>query len=135
MEGKKIEKVLGIRKENKNKWERRVALTPDDCKKLTDKGIRIIVERSNLRCFTDNQFEKAGCEISSDIHEADVIIGVKEVPLELLYPDKTYLYFSHTIKGQIANMPALKDILNKKIRLMDHECIREAKKDKVLKID
>lgn len=119
-------RIIGIRRENKNKWERRVALIPQDCKKLLQEGIRIIVQPSKLRCFTDKQYEDAGCEIKEDISEANMIIGVKEVPLDYLYPEKTYMYFSHTIKGQSANMPALKDILEKKIRLIDYECIKEA---------
>jgi alpha-aminoadipic semialdehyde synthase len=82
-----------------------------------------------LRCYTDNQYERVGCILTNDITSADLIIGVKEVPLDNLYPEKSYMYFSHTIKGQPANMPALKDILEKRIRLFDYECIKEAKTD------
>jgi len=117
--------IIGIRRENKNKWERRVALTPLDCKKLLESGIRIILQPSALRCFTDKQYQDIGVEINEDISSANVIIGVKEVPLDYLMPNKTYLYFSHTIKGQPANMPALKDMLQKNIRLIDYECIKE----------
>lgn len=119
------QKIIGIRRENKNKWERRVALTPSDCKKLLDSGVRIILQPSALRCFTDKQYADIGVEINEDISAANVIIGVKEVPLDYLMPNKTYLYFSHTIKGQPANMPALRDILQKNIRLIDYECIKE----------
>ena len=118
-------KSIGIRRENKNKWERRVALVPSDCKKLIDQGIKILLQPSSLRCFTDKQYSEVGVEISEDISEANVIIGVKEVPLDCLMPNKTFLYFSHTIKGQPANMPALNDLLKKKIRLIDYECIKE----------
>ena len=118
-------KAIGIRRENKNKWERRVALVPEDCKKLIEQGIKIILQPSSLRCFTDKQYSEVGVEISEDISSANVIIGVKEVPLDCLLPNKTYLYFSHTIKGQPANMPALNEILKKKIRLIDYECIKE----------
>jgi alpha-aminoadipic semialdehyde synthase len=126
MEEDKKVKVISIRRENKNKWERRVPIIPDDCKKLIEQGIKVIVQPSKLRCYTDKQYEDAGCEIGENIREAELILGVKEVPLDYLYPDKTYMYFSHTIKGQPANMPALRDILEKKIRLIDYECIREA---------
>ena len=119
-------KVISIRRENKNKWERRVPLIPEDCKKLIQQGIRVIVQPSKLRCYTDKQYEDAGCEIKENITEGEIILGVKEVPLDFLYPGKTYMYFSHTIKGQPANMPALRDILEKRIRLIDYECIREA---------
>ncbi len=119
------QKIIGIRRENKNKWERRVPLTPSDCKKLINEGIHIIIQPSALRCFTDKQYSDVGVEISENISIANVIIGVKEVPLDCLLPYKTYLYFSHTIKGQPTNMPALNDILEKKIRLIDYELIKE----------
>lgn len=119
------QKTIGIRRENKNKWERRVALTPSDCKKLLESGVRIILQPSALRCFTDKQYADIGVEINEDISAANVIIGVKEVPLDYLMQNKTCLYFSHTIKGQPANMPALRDILQKNIRLIDYELIKE----------
>jgi alpha-aminoadipic semialdehyde synthase len=126
MESLSKSKIIGIRRENKNKWERRVALVPSDCKVLIEKGLKIKVQPSKLRCFTDKQYGDVGCEINEDITDVDLVLGVKEVPLEFLWPNKTYMYFSHTIKGQTANMPALKDILDKKIRLVDYECIKEA---------
>lgn len=122
-------KVLGIRRENKNKWERRVALTPETVKKLVDEGIKIIFQSCTLRCYSDKQYIDAGAEMNEDISQADVIFGVKEIPLEYLYPNKTYLFFSHTFKGQVLNMPALKDILEKNIRLIDYELIKENKVD------
>ncbi len=117
--------IICIRRENKNKWERRTALIPDDCRKLIDQGIRIKVQPSKLRCYTDSQYEAAGCEITEEINDGNLILGVKEIPIEYLFPNKTYMYFSHTIKGQPANMPVLKDLLEKKIRLIDYECIKE----------
>jgi len=118
-------RTVFLRKENKSIWERRVGLVPKDCKTLISKGIRIKVEPSELRCYSDEQYKAVGCEISEDATDADLIIGIKEVPLEYLYEGKTYLYYSHTIKGQPDNMPALKKCLDKKIRLMDYELIRE----------
>ncbi|MFM7853056.1 MAG: hypothetical protein ACKO96_14350, partial [Flammeovirgaceae bacterium] len=117
------------RRENKNKWERRVALIPSLCKKLIDNGIRVVVQPSKLRCFTDKQYAEQGCEISEDLSEAIVILGVKEVPLNLLLESKTYFFFSHTLKGQPHNMPLLKEILKKKIRLVDYECIKDTNPD------
>ena len=122
-------KIIGVRKENKNKWERRVALIPELCKKLIDRGIHIIVQPSKLRCYTDKQYADQGCEINEDLSEANVILGVKEVPLELLLENKTYFFFSHTYKGQPHNMPLLKDLIKKKIRLVDYECIKDDNPD------
>lgn len=123
-------KVIGIRRENKNKWERRVSLTPEAVKKLVDSGIKIIVQPCNLRCYSNKQYIEAGAEIEEDIDKADIIFGVKEIPLDLLFPNKTYLFFSHTFKGQESNMPALRQMLNNKIRLIDYELIKENKIDK-----
>jgi alpha-aminoadipic semialdehyde synthase len=126
MEEKANKRIIGIRRENKTKWERRVALTPSACEVIIKKGYKILVQPSSLRCFTDKQYLDAGCEISEDIENVDVIVGVKEVPLDKFYPNKTYMFFSHTIKGQPANMPTLREILKKNIRLIDYECIKEA---------
>lgn len=123
------EKIIGIRRENKNKWERRVALVPELCKKLIEKGIKIIVQPSKLRCFTDKQYAEVGCEINEDISSASVILGVKEVPLQLLMENKTFFFFSHTLKGQSHNMPLLREILHKKVRLVDYECIKDVRDD------
>lgn len=121
------QKILGIRRENKNKWERRVALTPEAVKILVDSGLKVIIQPCNLRCYTNKQYTDVGAEIEENIQRADVIFGVKEIPLDFLYPDKTFIFFSHTFKGQIANMPALRDILEKNIRLIDYELIKENK--------
>lgn len=54
-----------------------------------------------------------GAVIEEDLSEAELIIGVKSVPIDLLLPDKTYAFFSHTIKAQKDNMPLLDTILEK----------------------
>lgn len=124
----KNSKVLGIRRENKNKWERRVALTPEGVKKLVKNGIKVIFQPCNLRCYTNKQYEDAGAEICEDISKADVILGVKEIPLDLFIDNKTFLFFSHTFKGQSNNMPALDKMLDQKVRLIDYELIKDQDK-------
>lgn len=126
-EVKNTKYIIAIRAEQKSKWERRAALTPDAVKELVEMGIRVLVEPSLSRCFTDKQYQDAGAELSEDISEASVIFGVKEVPNNLLIPNKTYLYFSHTFKGQSNNMSNLNEILKKNIRLIDYELIKENK--------
>jgi len=128
MEETKKAAIIGIRRENKNKWERRVAVIPQDCKKLADSGVQFIIQPSNIRCFTQKQFEDCSSNkvmLKENIEEADVIIGIKEVPIDLLIPNKTFLMFSHTIKGQPYNMPLLKKVLDLKIRLVDYELIKD----------
>ncbi|KAJ2156250.1 hypothetical protein GGF46_005312 [Coemansia sp. RSA 552] len=114
--------VIGIRREDKNRWERRVALTPAHVKRLIrETGARVLVQPSNTRIFNNSSFERAGAEIEEDMSKADAILGIKEVPIDKLLPNKTYLIFSHTHKGQEYNMPTLQAFLDKKIRLIDYE--------------
>ena len=117
---------LAIRCEEFNKWERRSVLTPQNCKSLLFqlKGrLAIKVQPSNSRIFTNDKYAEAGCEITNDISDCDLILGVKQVPIDQLFPDKTYMFFSHTIKAQEQNMAMLDDILQKNIRLIDYERI------------
>ncbi|MCK4890388.1 MAG: hypothetical protein KAS97_10695 [Candidatus Aminicenantes bacterium] len=116
--------TIGIRREDKNEWERRVPLTPQAVKELKDKfGIRTIVQPSDLRIFKDEEYIQAGAEINEDLSEADTIFAVKEVPISYFDEGKTYVFFSHTIKGQEYNMKLLKSMIEKKINLIDYERI------------
>ncbi|KAJ1727351.1 hypothetical protein LPJ61_004617 [Coemansia biformis] len=118
--------VIGIRREDKNRWERRVALTPAHVKRLIkETGARILVQPSNTRIFSNAAFERAGAVIEEDLTKADAILGIKEVPIDKLLPGKTYLIFSHTHKGQKYNMPSLKAFLDKGIRLIDYELMTD----------
>lgn len=120
-------KSIGIRREQKNKWERRCSLTPREVEVLVKEGIRVLVQPSNNRCYSDQEFVDAGGNIQEDLGECSVIFGVKEVPVEQLLPGKTYFFFSHVIKAQDYNMPLLDAMLERKIRQIDFECIREDK--------
>ena len=117
-------KVIGIRHEDKYEMERRVALTPNHVKVLIDDfNIRILVESSSKRVFRDEEYRAAGAEIVSDLSEAEVIFGVKEMPIKFFENEKTYIFFSHTIKGQSYNMPLLKQMIEKRINLIEYERI------------
>ncbi|PAA51362.1 hypothetical protein BOX15_Mlig011681g2 [Macrostomum lignano] len=116
-------KVLAMRRETINLWERRAPLSPNHVRKLVKDGVKVIVQPSNRRAFTHNEYLQAGAIIQEDLSEAPVIIGVKPVPLDFqsLMPDKTYAFFSHTIKAQEENMPLLDTLLERNIRLLDYE--------------
>lgn len=120
-------KVIGIRRENKTVWERRVALTPDHVKQLLAKNpnLKFVVQPSKIRIFNIKEYIQAGAHISEDLSECDLIIGVKEVGIDYLLPNKSYIFFSHVIKGQPANMPMLDVILERNIRLFDYEKIAD----------
>lgn len=116
--------MIGIRHEDKSEWEARVPLSPDDVRRLArEHGVRFQVQRSPTRTFKDDLYAAAGAEIVDELDECATIIGVKEIPPEQFEPNKTYVFFSHTIKGQPANMPALKRIIDLGATLIDYERI------------
>ncbi len=114
---------VGLRRETK--LERRTPLTPEHIKKLLESGdIHTVVQPSENRIFTDNQYRAAGAEIKESLSECQAIFGVKEVPVSELLNDKTYLFFSHTIKGQSHNMGMLKKAMDGRNTLIDYELIK-----------
>ncbi|MGY8886117.1 MAG: NAD(P)-dependent oxidoreductase [Flavobacteriales bacterium] len=117
--------TFAIIKERKNPPDRRVVFSPQKCQEVvkTFPQARIIIEASEVRIFPDEAYRAAGFEVKEDISEADVMLGVKEVPMDALIPNKKYFFFSHTIKKQPYNQELLKTILNKNIQLFDHETI------------
>ena len=116
---------LGIIKERKNPPDRRVVLSPSACKRLLKKHkeLSIKVESSKDRFFTDEDYKNEGIVVVNDVSDCDVLLGVKEVPIEYLIPNKKYFFFSHTIKKQKYNRQLLQAILSKNIELYDHEVI------------
>jgi len=115
---------FGIIQERKSPPDSRVPLTPAQCAKLSrEEDIEIVVESSPIRCYTDQEYRDAGVSIVDDISDCDVLLGVKEVPVEFLIQDKTYFFFSHTIKKQVYNRPLLQAILQKNIHLIDYEVL------------
>ncbi|RME73572.1 MAG: hypothetical protein D6784_11730 [Chloroflexi bacterium] len=114
--------TIAIRREDKNEWERRVPLTPAHVARLVQEhGIRFIVQPSPIRAFADEDYAQAGALLREDISEADVVLAVKEIPVPLLQSGKTYVFFSHTIKGQPYNMPMLKRLMDLHCQLIDYE--------------
>ncbi|KAJ1515521.1 hypothetical protein HMI55_003616 [Coelomomyces lativittatus] len=117
---------LGVLRESKSVWERRVPIVPDLIPPLLNAGAQVLMQPSSHRAISDDQFHKAGSIITEDLSSADIIIGIKEVPSSMLLPNKIYLFFSHTHKGQSKNMGMLKEIIEKKITLIDYELITDA---------
>ncbi len=116
---------IALIRERKNPPDRRVVLTPQQAAELMKKypGLEIVAERSDIRAYTDDEYRQAGIEVVDDVSDADVLLGVKEVPVDALIPDKKYFFFSHTIKKQPYNRKLLRAILEKNIELYDHETI------------
>ena len=120
---------IGIRREQKGKWERRSPIIPTDAELLLKHPncTGIIVQPSSKRIFSDSEYRQVGCELNEDLSKADIILGIKEVPIDYLLPDKKYMFFSHTHKGQRQNMPMLQTILQRNIHLMDYELLVDGK--------
>lgn len=116
---------IGLIKEGKVPVDTRVALTPAQCKWINNnrKDIEVVVQSSPHRCFSDKEYAVAGIKVVESLSDCDIILGIKEVPVANLLPEKTYLFFSHTKKMQPYNQAMLRDIINKKITLIDYECL------------
>ncbi len=116
---------IGLIREGKIPADNRVALTPAQCKWIQKNapGIKITAQSSPTRCFSDREYISAGVEITEDMSGCDVLLGIKEVPVDQLIPGKTYMFFSHTKKKQPHNQGLLRAILDKKITLIDYECL------------
>lgn len=127
-----MNKTLAIRHEDKYLMEKRSAITPEHAKKLIDKGLEVLVESSEKRIFKDAEYAAAGAKVVNDISESPVVFGVKEMPLDIFEDHKTYIFFSHTIKGQEYNMPLLKRMIEKKINLIEYEKIANEKGQRLI---
>lgn len=117
--------TIGLIREGKTPADNRVALTPAQCKWVhkNTSDVKIVVQASPLRCFTDKEYSSAGVEVMEDMSHCDVLFGIKEVPVEELIPNKTYLFFSHTKKAQQHNQKLMRTMVEKKITLIDYECL------------
>lgn len=115
---------IGIRHEDKYEMERRAPLTPRHVQRLIlGKKLDIIVQSSPKRIFTEEEYREAGAIIAPDLHQCNVIFGVKEMPVSFFEEAKTYVFFSHVIKGQKFNMPMLRRMMELKCNLIDYEKI------------
>lgn len=113
-----------IRCEDKNEWERRTPIVPEDVSKLSSE-VPFVLEESKIRCIGEEEYIAAGCKISKSVNDAEVIVGIKEIPEEKILEDKIYVFFSHCVKGQKDGMQLLKTIMEKRGTLIDYEKITD----------
>ncbi|MEO1334975.1 MAG: hypothetical protein AAFV29_05005, partial [Myxococcota bacterium] len=115
---------IGIRREDKSKWEARIPLVPTDMAALQrDHDLEFLVQPSDQRAYRAEEFTSAGIQVTEDLSACPVILGVKEIPTTRFEPGKTYVFFSHTIKGQPYNMAMLRRLMNLGCNLIDYERI------------
>ncbi|HUO14912.1 MAG TPA: saccharopine dehydrogenase C-terminal domain-containing protein [Verrucomicrobiae bacterium] len=125
--------TIGIRREDKNAWERRVPLIPRDASDLQCKqNVRVLVQPSTSRVYGDQEYRSAGVEVCEDLGPATVILAVKEIPEHLLLPEKTYVFFAHVVKGQPHNMPMLRRLMELGCSLVDYEKVTDDQKRRLI---
>ncbi len=119
---------IGIIREGKTPPDKRVPFTPAQCEEIIGMypEIELVIQPSKIRCFNDDEYKEAGIPMQSDLSDCDVLMGVKEVPIRNLMNDKTYFFFSHTIKQQPYNKDLMKSLLDKNIRMVDYETLTAA---------
>ena len=126
--------VIGLIRERKSPPDERVPLTPKQCALIHEKypHIKVLVEPSPTRCYGDEEYSEAGIELSNDMSACDVLLGVKEVPVDNLVPGKTYFFFSHTKKKQPYNQKLMHALIEKNIRMIDYECLTHSDAQRIL---
>jgi saccharopine dehydrogenase (NAD+, L-lysine-forming) len=125
---------LGIIKEGKVPPDHRVALTPKQCKALQIiyPNVEVVVQSSPIRAFKDDAYEMEGINVVSDLSDCDIIMGIKEVKIQDLIPNKKFIFFSHTIKKQPYNRDLLRAVLDMKIQLIDYELMRDKHNKRII---
>jgi len=125
---------IGIIKEGKTPPDTRVVLSPKQCALVMQRfpQVDICVQASPNRCYSDQEYMKEGISVQDTVDDCSVLLGVKEVLIEDLMVDKTYFFFSHTIKKQAYNQKLLQAVVNKNIRLIDYECLVNEKGERII---
>ena len=125
---------IGIIKEGKTPPDKRVPLSPTQCQEIMQNfpQIDLVVQKSAIRKFKDEDYATLGVKLVDDVADCDVLLGVKEVPIEDLIPNKKYFFFSHTFKKQPYNRKLLQAIIEKNIQLIDWETITNAKGQRLI---
>ncbi|MCI4669310.1 MAG: hypothetical protein MRZ79_14340 [Bacteroidia bacterium] len=135
-----MKNIIGIRREDLDKkGEQRVAIVPETVQDLAEKGFKFMVQpgihpetQEKKRAFEDSEYEESGAKITEKLKACNIIFGLKEIKKEQLLPNKTYLFFSHTHKGQIKNRPLLQSMVDNNITLIDYELIKHKEGQRIL---
>ncbi len=117
--------AIGIRREDKNVFERRTPLLPEHVKQLVASGIDVVVQPSKIRVANDAAYLTAGARLDEDLSGCSVVFAVKEIPAAVLRKDGIYVFFAHVIKGQTSNMPTLARLLDLDCSLIDYEKVTD----------
>ncbi len=118
---------IGLLREGKIPADKRVPFTPAQTEEIEQRfpTAKIVCQESPVRCFTEEEYKTLSIEVADKLNDCDILMGIKEVPIESLIENKTYLFFSHTIKKQPHNRKLLQAVLKKNIRLIDYEALKD----------
>lgn len=125
---------IGLIREGKNPPDKRVPFTPLQVEEIQQRFplVTVVCQKSEFRCFKDSEFTELGIDVVEDLRDCDILMGIKEVPVANLVNDKTYFFFSHTIKKQPYNRKLLQEILKKNIRLVDYEALKDTQGNRLV---
>jgi saccharopine dehydrogenase (NAD+, L-lysine-forming) len=125
---------IGILRETTKSDDRRVPLTPRQCFELQQDypNVEVYVQPCSIRCYDDHDYKAFGIPLQEDVSGCDILLGIKEVAVDKLIDGKTYLFFSHTMKKQERNRGLLKAMLDKKVRMVDYECLTDEERNRVI---
>ena len=125
---------IGLIREGKNLPDKRVPFTPLQVQEIQQRfpNVKVVVQESAIRSFEDDEFRKLDIEVVADVSSCDILMGIKEVPVAALVENRTYIFFSHTIKKQPYNRKLLQEIVKKKIRLIDYETLTDTQGNRLV---
>jgi len=124
---------IGLIREGKIPPDKRVPFTPLQAEEIEQRfpQVKIVCEPSEVRAYKDSEYRELGISIG-EMNDCDILMGIKEVPIKNLIADKTYLFFSHTMKKQPYNRGLLQEVLRKKIRLLDYEALKDTQGNRLV---
>ena len=123
---------VGIRREDKSVWERRVPIIPDHIGEIKNEGVAVVIQPSEIRVYRENEYTAAGATIDEDLSKCPLVIAVKEMPATFFRQGGAYMFFSHTIKGQSYNMDMLKRLMELECHLIDYERVVDDKNRRLI---
>jgi len=125
---------IGLICEGKNPPDKRVPFSPLQAEEIEQRfpGVKVVCQESAIRCYKDDEYRELDIQVVSNVSDCDILMGIKEVPIDKLIPNKTYLFFSHTLKKQPYNRKLLKEVLKKNIRLIDYEALKDGQGNRLV---
>jgi hypothetical protein len=125
---------IGIIREGKIPADYRVVLSPEQCRRIKNQHpeIEFLVQTSPIRSFKDDEYVEAGFQVVEDLSSCDLILGIKEVPVDMLIPEMRYMFFSHTFKKQEHNKKLFRALIENKNTLIDYELLKDQSGGRIL---